>query len=86
MFPRCFGVTARPRVGTLFAPRRAIGELAEFAHQVETLGFDELWLAEDSGMYGAITAAATALGTTQRPTRWSPQWNCQRSNSSIRTA
>jgi alkanesulfonate monooxygenase SsuD/methylene tetrahydromethanopterin reductase-like flavin-dependent oxidoreductase (luciferase family) len=35
------------------------------ARELETLGFDELWIAEDCFAHGGISAAATALASTE---------------------
>jgi 5,10-methylenetetrahydromethanopterin reductase len=58
----------RPRVGALFAAKRPIGELPAVAREVEALGFDELWLAEDCFLHSGPSAAATALAVTDRIT------------------
>jgi 5,10-methylenetetrahydromethanopterin reductase len=58
----------RPRVGALFAAKRPIGELPAVAREVEALGFDELWLAEDCFLHSGPSAAATALAVTERIT------------------
>ena len=58
----------RPRVGALFAAKRPIGELPVVAREVEALGFDELWLAEDCFLHAGPSAAATALAVTERIT------------------
>jgi 5,10-methylenetetrahydromethanopterin reductase len=56
----------RPRLGTLFPPLRPVDELPELARRAERLGFDELWVADDCGCYGGLTAAAAALSATDR--------------------
>jgi 5,10-methylenetetrahydromethanopterin reductase len=55
-----------PRVGALFPAKRPIGELPGVAREVEALGFDELWLAEDCFLHSGPSAAATALALTER--------------------
>jgi 5,10-methylenetetrahydromethanopterin reductase len=63
-------VPARPihprAVGVFFRSTTPIAELPEFARRVETLGYDELWVAEDCFAHGGIAAAATALAVTSR--------------------
>ena len=57
-------LSARPRVGTVFAPNRPVAELPDAARQAESLGFDELWLVEDCFLHGGLTAASAALAVT----------------------
>jgi 5,10-methylenetetrahydromethanopterin reductase len=59
-------MTLSPRLGVLFKPGTPIGLLAHWAHEVERLGFDELWLAEDCFRYGGMAAAATSLALTSQ--------------------
>ncbi len=40
--------------------------LPAFAREVEALGVDDLWVVEDLGWNGGISAAAVALGATER--------------------
>jgi hypothetical protein len=54
------------RIGALFKPNQPIRLLPETARQVERLGFDELWVAEDCLLNGGLTAAAAALAVTRR--------------------
>jgi 5,10-methylenetetrahydromethanopterin reductase len=54
------------RIGALFKPNQPIRLLPDTARQVERLGFDELWVAEDCFLNGGLTAAAAALAVTRR--------------------
>ena len=54
------------RIGAFFSPTRPIAELPETARDVESLGFDALWLAEDCFLHSGPAAAATALAITRR--------------------
>jgi 5,10-methylenetetrahydromethanopterin reductase len=56
----------RPRIGVLFDRDRDPAELPAFAAGVEELGADDLWVVEDLGWSGAISAAAVALAGTRR--------------------
>jgi 5,10-methylenetetrahydromethanopterin reductase len=58
--------TGRPRIGFMFDRARAPEELAGFASGLERAGADELWVVEDLGWAGSISAAAVALGATDR--------------------
>jgi 5,10-methylenetetrahydromethanopterin reductase len=55
----------RPSLGTVLSsvPHRT---LVSTAREHEQLGFDELWLVEDCFQYGAISAAAAILASTER--------------------
>jgi alkanesulfonate monooxygenase SsuD/methylene tetrahydromethanopterin reductase-like flavin-dependent oxidoreductase (luciferase family) len=54
------------RVGFMFERDRAPEELPAAAAAVEELGADDLWLVEDLGWTGSISAAALALAATRR--------------------
>jgi alkanesulfonate monooxygenase SsuD/methylene tetrahydromethanopterin reductase-like flavin-dependent oxidoreductase (luciferase family) len=54
-----------PAYGLIFHPRFAPETLADYAHQAEVAGFDELWLWDDCFLPGAFTSAALALSATQ---------------------
>ncbi|WP_427924951.1 LLM class flavin-dependent oxidoreductase [Streptomyces sp. cg40] len=54
------------RIGVMYNRDWAPEELPGFARQVEALGVDDLWVVEDLGWNGGISAAAIALGATQR--------------------
>ncbi|WP_033346136.1 LLM class flavin-dependent oxidoreductase [Catenuloplanes japonicus] len=53
------------RIGFMFDRDRAPEELAGFAATVEALGADDLWVVEDLGWTGAISAATVALAATR---------------------
>src|SRR4051812_3360046 len=55
-----------PRIGVMFDRDRAPEELAGFAAGVQEAGADDLWVVEDLGWAGSISAAAVALGATDR--------------------
>ncbi|SEC45532.1 Flavin-dependent oxidoreductase, luciferase family (includes alkanesulfonate monooxygenase SsuD and methylene tetrahydromethanopterin reductase) [Streptomyces sp. 3213] len=54
------------RIGVMYNRDWAPEELPGFARQVEALGVDDLWVVEDLGWNGGISAASIALGATQR--------------------
>lgn len=54
------------RVGVRFDARWPARALPQFARELEALGYDELWFAEDCFWWGGITMAATALAETSR--------------------
>ncbi|GAA3345910.1 LLM class flavin-dependent oxidoreductase [Amorphoplanes nipponensis] len=56
----------RPRIGVMFDRDRAPEELAGFAAAVQEAGADDLWVVEDLGWAGSISAAAIALAATDR--------------------
>lgn len=56
---------SRPRIGFMFDRDRQPEELAGFAATVEELGADDLWVVEDLGWTGAISAATVALAATR---------------------
>ena len=58
--------TARPRIGFLFDRDRPPEELPGFAAALEDAGVDDLWVVEDLGWSGSISAAALALAATSR--------------------
>jgi 5,10-methylenetetrahydromethanopterin reductase len=55
----------RPALGTVLAslPHRS---LVSTACELERLGLDELWLVEDCFQYGAVSATAAVLASTER--------------------
>ncbi|MEV6347962.1 LLM class flavin-dependent oxidoreductase [Actinoplanes sp. NPDC051851] len=55
-----------PRIGVMFDRDRAPEELPGFAAAVEAAGVDDLWVVEDLGWAGSISAAAIALASTSR--------------------
>lgn len=55
-----------PRIGFMFDRDRAPEELAGFAAALEESGADDLWVVEDLGWSGSISAAAVALAATRR--------------------
>ncbi|MFF5292193.1 LLM class flavin-dependent oxidoreductase [Paractinoplanes globisporus] len=57
---------ARPRIGFMFDRGRPPEELTGFAATLEELGADDLWVVEDLGWTGSISAAALALAATRR--------------------
>jgi 5,10-methylenetetrahydromethanopterin reductase len=63
---RMIGDLQRPRIGFMFDRDRAPEELAAFATALEELGADDLWVVEDLGWAGSISATATALAATRR--------------------
>jgi alkanesulfonate monooxygenase SsuD/methylene tetrahydromethanopterin reductase-like flavin-dependent oxidoreductase (luciferase family) len=54
------------RIGVMYDRDWAPEGLPAFAREVEALGADELWVVEDLGWNGGISAAAVALGATER--------------------
>ncbi|WUH92717.1 LLM class flavin-dependent oxidoreductase [Streptomyces sp. NBC_00433] len=54
------------RIGVMYDRDWAPEGLPAFAREVEALGVDDLWVVEDLGWNGGISAAAVALGATQR--------------------
>ncbi|MBK3633989.1 LLM class flavin-dependent oxidoreductase [Streptomyces sp. MBT97] len=54
------------RVGVMYDRDWAPEELPGFARRAEQLGVDDLWVVEDLGWNGGVSAAAVALGATQR--------------------
>ena len=57
---------SKPSLGVIFHPQFPLETFVDFARRAEELGFDELWLWEDSFLAGALTSAALALAATQR--------------------
>ncbi|MEI5522854.1 LLM class flavin-dependent oxidoreductase [Streptomyces brasiliscabiei] len=53
------------RIGVMHDRDWAPEGLPEFARRVEALGVDDLWVVEDLGWNGGVSAAAVALGATQ---------------------
>ncbi|SEM16251.1 LLM class flavin-dependent oxidoreductase [Streptacidiphilus jiangxiensis] len=54
------------RIGVMYDRSWDPAGLPAFAREVEALGVDDLWVVEDLGWNGGISAAAVALGATQR--------------------
>ncbi|MFI1027212.1 LLM class flavin-dependent oxidoreductase [Streptomyces sp. NPDC020951] len=54
------------RIGVMFDRDWAPESLPGFARQAEALGVDDLWVVEDLGWNGGVSAAAVALGATER--------------------
>jgi 5,10-methylenetetrahydromethanopterin reductase len=54
------------RIGVMFDCNRAPEELPEFAAACEAAGADDLWVVEDLGWNGGVSAAALALAATTR--------------------
>ncbi|GAA4944155.1 LLM class flavin-dependent oxidoreductase [Actinoplanes utahensis] len=55
-----------PRIGVMFDCNRAPEELPGFAAALEAAGADDLWVVEDLGWNGGVSAAALALAATSR--------------------
>jgi alkanesulfonate monooxygenase SsuD/methylene tetrahydromethanopterin reductase-like flavin-dependent oxidoreductase (luciferase family) len=54
------------RIGAMYDRDWAPEGLPGFAREVEALGVDDLWVVEDLGWNGGVSAAAVALGATER--------------------
>ncbi|MFE9422694.1 LLM class flavin-dependent oxidoreductase [Kitasatospora sp. NPDC006697] len=54
------------RIGVMFDRSWDPAGLPAFARAAEALGVDDLWVVEDLGWNGGISAAAVALGATER--------------------
>ena len=54
------------RIGVMYDRDWAPEGLPAFAREVEALGADDLWVVEDLGWNGGVSAAAVALGATER--------------------
>ncbi|MFC5668196.1 LLM class flavin-dependent oxidoreductase [Kitasatospora misakiensis] len=54
------------RIGVMYDRSWDPAGLPDFAREVEALGVDDLWVVEDLGWNGGISAAAVALGATRR--------------------
>ncbi len=54
------------RVGVMYDRDWAPEELPGFARRAEALEVDDLWVVEDLGWNGGVSAAAVALGATER--------------------
>ncbi|MEV4642084.1 LLM class flavin-dependent oxidoreductase [Actinoplanes sp. NPDC049548] len=54
------------RIGFMFDRDRAPEELPGFARDLEAAGADDLWVVEDLGWAGSVSAAALALAATGR--------------------
>ncbi|MCX4761729.1 LLM class flavin-dependent oxidoreductase [Streptomyces sp. NBC_01275] len=57
---------ANVRIGVMYDRDWAPEELPGFARAAEALGVDDLWVVEDLGWNGGVSAAAVALGATER--------------------
>jgi 5,10-methylenetetrahydromethanopterin reductase len=55
-----------PRLGAMWSPTDPIDGFPSFADRVDSLGYDELWVAEDCFAHGGISAAAVALTRMRR--------------------
>src|SRR5690242_19413045 len=55
---------SQPRIGFMFERDRAPEELTGYASAVEQMGAADLWLVEDLGWGGSISATALALAAT----------------------
>jgi alkanesulfonate monooxygenase SsuD/methylene tetrahydromethanopterin reductase-like flavin-dependent oxidoreductase (luciferase family) len=54
------------RIGVMYDRDWAPEGLPGFARQAEALGVDDVWVVEDLGWNGGVSAAAVALGATER--------------------
>ncbi|MFC4502360.1 MULTISPECIES: LLM class flavin-dependent oxidoreductase [Streptomyces] len=54
------------RIGVMYDRDWAPEGLPGFARRAEALGVDDLWVVEDLGWNGGVSAAAVALGATER--------------------
>ncbi|MFF5492536.1 LLM class flavin-dependent oxidoreductase [Streptomyces aquilus] len=54
------------RIGVMYDRDWAPEELPAFARRAEALGVDDLWVVEDLSWTGGVSAAAVALGATER--------------------
>lgn len=54
------------RIGVMYDRDWAPEGLPGFAREAEALGVDDLWVVEDLGWNGGVSAAAVALGATER--------------------
>lgn len=54
------------RIGVMYDRDWAPEGLPEFARRAEALGVEDLWVVEDLGWNGGVSAAAVALGATER--------------------
>ncbi|MFI0718386.1 LLM class flavin-dependent oxidoreductase [Streptomyces sp. NPDC021224] len=54
------------RIGVMYDREWDPAGLAGFARQAEEIGLDDLWVVEDLGWNGGVSAAAIALGATTR--------------------
>ncbi|MDQ0811213.1 5,10-methylenetetrahydromethanopterin reductase [Streptomyces sp. B3I7] len=54
------------RIGVMYDRDWAPEGLPAFAREVEALGADDVWVVEDLGWNGGVSAAAVALGATER--------------------
>ncbi len=59
-------MTASNRIGVMYDCALPPQGMAEFARAAETAGADELWVVEDLGYAGAVSAATAALAATGR--------------------
>jgi len=54
------------RLGVMFQATNPVRDLPGLARRAETLGLDELWMAEDCFLHSGPAAAAAALSVTER--------------------
>ncbi|MFD0330664.1 LLM class flavin-dependent oxidoreductase [Streptacidiphilus monticola] len=59
-------MTSDQRIGVMFDRAWAPEQLPGFAREMERIGVDELWVVEDLGWNAGVSAAAAALGATER--------------------
>jgi alkanesulfonate monooxygenase SsuD/methylene tetrahydromethanopterin reductase-like flavin-dependent oxidoreductase (luciferase family) len=64
--PHRFRRMTNVRIGVMYDRDWAPEGLPGFARQAEALGVDDLWVVEDLGWNGGVSAAAVALGATER--------------------
>ena len=57
-----------PEIGVMFRREQDPATLPAYAHQVELMGFDQLWIVEDCFYLGGISQAAIALASTSKIT------------------
>lgn len=59
-------ISEGPRIGFMFDRDRRPEDLTGYAEAIEELGADDLWVVEDLGWAGSISASALALAATRR--------------------
>lgn len=59
---------SRARIGLSVPPQLPPADIPAYARRAESVGFDELWLAEDCFFAGGIAAVSAALASTRRLT------------------
>jgi alkanesulfonate monooxygenase SsuD/methylene tetrahydromethanopterin reductase-like flavin-dependent oxidoreductase (luciferase family) len=65
-FGHTFPYMTKIRIGVMYDRDWAPEGLPGFAREVEDLGADDLWVVEDLGWNGGLSAASVALGATER--------------------